>query len=182
MKEALQLADDSEGQRNVLAATFSWAVQHGRWRLAEDCLVLGHSIDPVEDYEPGELYESFNDFSDELPYVFQWLLEHGAEVDRRGHSGLTPLMCAVARGWLRVAGVLLAHGADVNAGTVIDDDYTALMQAAYHGDQPAVEFLLAAGADRSRGDRLGRNAAEIAKRRGRPDLARFIREWNRWKR
>jgi len=71
------------------------------------------------------------------------LLAGGAAVDARNSYGHTPLHVAVnTRQAVRMATLLLRHGADVNA-VETDDGDTPLHEAAMYGRVEAVRFLLA---------------------------------------
>ena len=71
------------------------------------------------------------------------VIAQGADVNARDH-GQTPLMRAAQNGHIRVIGVLLEHGAHVNAQD--DDGRTALMIAAGASDPAMVRLLLDRGA------------------------------------
>jgi ankyrin repeat protein len=73
------------------------------------------------------------------------LLDHGADVHKTNHFGLTALMLASRRGNSALVQMLLDAGADVNAKTKAGD--TALSNAAGYGHGYTVEVLLDHGAD-----------------------------------
>ena len=69
------------------------------------------------------------------------------DVDIRNQEDKTPLMIAVAHGRQTIVGILLAHGADINACIRVKSPgcfvgTTALRIAAENGDIKMVEFLL----------------------------------------
>ena len=68
------------------------------------------------------------------------LIDAGANVDAN-EKGVTALLCAAKAGQTAVAKLLIANGADVNAG-----EWTPLQEAASHSKE-MVELLLAKGAD-----------------------------------
>jgi len=70
------------------------------------------------------------------------LVARGADVDARGMSGWTPLMCACNYGHAATVAELLRLGADVNAQT--PDGFSSLMVAAWKGYLDVVRMLLAA--------------------------------------
>jgi ankyrin repeat protein len=77
------------------------------------------------------------------------LLEHGADVNAKSLDGRTPLMVAAARaGSSAVLTVLLDKGADPNVDL---EGLTALSEAAYAADLPAMRLLIARGADPKKG-------------------------------
>lgn len=85
---------------------------------------------------------------DQMP-IAQYLLENGARVDdpqvTGAERGLTPLHRAARAGAADMAGLLLAHGAEINAHGPLGN--TPLMYAASSGSRSTVEVLLAHGAD-----------------------------------
>ncbi len=72
----------------------------------------------------------------------QDLIRRGALVNR---LGWTPLQYAASKGHLDTVKMLVANKAIVNAPG--PDGITALMMAAYGGNEPVVQYLLSAGAD-----------------------------------
>lgn len=79
------------------------------------------------------------------------LLDAGADVDQRTHSGGTALIGSTRRGHYEVMQELLDAGAHPNA---MDEGLgTALFVAVDHHDEEAVELLLKAGADPNLGTR-----------------------------
>ncbi len=69
------------------------------------------------------------------------LLDHGARPNQRGVNDYTPLHAAAAQGDLRAVEMLLAHGADPNAITRIDDRQTPLDVARAAGHDDVAERL-----------------------------------------
>lgn len=61
--------------------------------------------------------------------ILELLLAHGADIQQRGFNDYTPLHWAVAEGNIEAAEFLLAHDADPNARTSIDDCATPLEEA-----------------------------------------------------
>lgn len=61
-------------------------------------------------------------------------------INSRNVSGLTPLMKAASRGYVKIVRELLKRGANINARTSYGS--TALMEAAYHGKNAVVAELL----------------------------------------
>jgi ankyrin repeat protein len=106
------------------------------------------------------------------PEIAAMLLARGAGVDDRSANGIdnTALHAAFAMsGDWRVAEVLLAAGADVNAPG--GGGYTALHLAASRGNADAVARLLARGADATLRAGDGRTAADVARERGHATVA-----------
>ena len=88
------------------------------------------------------------------------LIDKGAEVDARDRNGYTPLIWAANRGAVKLVGLLLKHGADVNAKTTqkYNAGRTALMMAQ---GLATVRALLAAGADPTAVDESGQHTREF---------------------
>ena len=77
--------------------------------------------------------------------VLTTLLAAGADIQQRGINDYTPLHQAAARDDVEVIALLLAHGADPEARTRIDDRLTPLEEAELLGCQRAIVALRAAG-------------------------------------
>lgn len=75
--------------------------------------------------------------------------------------GGTPLMFASVMGQTNIVKWLLETGSDINSQDE-NNEWTALMQAVFHGHYMVVEYLLAAGADPEIGNKDGLNAHSIA--------------------
>jgi uncharacterized protein len=71
------------------------------------------------------------------------LIKRGADADARDDLGLTPLMLCKTK---TVATALLDHGAEVNAGNLLDERSTSLMYAVQANNLPLVQLLLRRGA------------------------------------
>jgi ankyrin repeat protein len=79
---------------------------------------------------------------DERHEIVAMLLSFGADLQQRGINDWTPLHYAVARRDVKGIEILLAHGADPDARTRIDDCTTALEDANAIGLGEAVRALL----------------------------------------
>jgi ankyrin repeat protein len=100
------------------------------------------------------------------------LLAKGAAVDR---PGWTALHYAAASGSDAIAGLLLEHGARVDAVAPGDKGaYTPLMMAAREGHQDSALFLLDHGADPLLRNSEGLSAAQIAERADHKSIAAAI--------
>jgi len=96
------------------------------------------------------------------PLSISAILDAGAPVDQRDRHGDTALIgaAAVRFGNLRMAaevvGILLAHGASVDATNDLGE--SALMWAARSGNPESIKVLLGAGANPAWVDQSGHNA------------------------
>jgi ankyrin repeat protein len=91
--------------------------------------------------------------------VVEELLRAGADANAANQYGITPLMTAIAydANGTAIMERLLDAGADLDAQD--DGGESALMYAAKYGRRPALEILLARGANPSIRDDSGRTAA-----------------------
>ena len=105
-----------------------------------------------------------------------YLLDHGAAVNGRGASGLTPLMAAAISAPEFMA-TLIDRGADPNAHGLMGR--TALMAALQHEVAPAIpailQALLSAGAEVDARDQLGWSALHIAASRDAAAVTTLLR-------
>ena len=113
------------------------------------------------------------------PTLVQFLLSSGAQPNKLGQGGRSPLECpfqpdvfAVAR-QLQCIDLLVANGAKINQRT--DDGGTPLMSAAWFGNKEAVDRLLKLGADATLYNNRGRTAAMLAFERGHDELAKLLK-------
>jgi hypothetical protein len=174
VSEFLGLVNDAE--REDLTQFLFWGALLARdWWLAEDCLALGVSMSPQEGYSDGPLHVAMCYYGDS-PDVIGWMLDHGAEIERRdwAKANETPLIYATALGLIGVVELLLQRGADPNASTITDNDDTALILATKRGDKRLVELLLAHGAQVDWKNRWQQDAATLAQTAGHEDVSRLI--------
>lgn len=73
--------------------------------------------------------------------ILELLLSFGADIQQRGHNDYTPLHYAAGMEDVRAMELLLAHGADLNARTRIDDCATPLEEMEILGREQAAAFL-----------------------------------------
>jgi len=73
--------------------------------------------------------------------ILELLLSFGADVQQRGHNDYTPLHYAASLQDMRAMELLLAHGADLNARTRIDDYATPLEEMEILGREQSATFL-----------------------------------------
>jgi ankyrin repeat protein len=149
-----ELADEQRFP-NVIAAAgigacLTYAIYHSPLSMIVELLDLGADPNwPADDgfppliaalscaqEEPGSRART------DVHEVVALLLERGADVHQRGVNDYTPLHWAAGQGNLEMVDLLLAHGADPNEITRIDDMETAFDVAAVAG-HPAVAERLA---------------------------------------
>ena len=83
---------------------------------------------------------------DDRPELVELLLKFGADIQQRGHNDYTPLHYAAGLQDLHAMELLLAHGADLEARTRIDEYATPLEEAEILGLDRSVAFLEKAAA------------------------------------
>ncbi len=96
------------------------------------------------------------------------LLKHGADVNRQGVSGKTPLMLAAEQGQTNVARVLCHHPA-IDLAAVDNAGENALNYAAKHGHAAVCSLLIFFKMDPNRGSPLA-----TAAYRGHPDICTLL--------
>ena len=140
------------------------AIREGAWNVY-DVLIKQKKFDPNIENPFGETPLMYLAVVGQAERG-QALIKRGAQVNR---LGWTPLQYAASRGHLDMAKMLLKNGAIVNAPG--PDGTTALMMAAFGGNQPMVQLLLDAGADVTMLTTQKENAAAWARKRGYENLA-----------
>ena len=73
--------------------------------------------------------------------ILELLLSFGADIQQRGHNDYSPLHYAASLQDIRAMELLLAHGADLNARTRVDDYATPLEEMENLGREQSVAFL-----------------------------------------
>ena len=119
-----------------------YAIYHSPLELIRELLAAG--ADPNQHENDGfpPLIAAFDrDPHDDLHDLLELLLKAGADPNQHGINDHTALHLAAARGDLRTVEILLAHGADANEITRIDDMETPLEVAASAGHQHIVARL-----------------------------------------
>ena len=109
------------------------------------------------------------------PALVQIILDAGAHVNEEGY-GDTPLQMAAVLGKAEVVGILLEHGADINAPAVDEGGMTALQAAARAGNFGLVQTLLNSGSEinAAASHNGGRTALQAAAENGNVVLAKFL--------
>jgi len=108
------------------------------------------------------------------------LIKRGADPNLKGVDGRTPLMALCQPGAIDVKQqelcilALLEGGADIDCQS--HSGSTALMKAAWFGNDGAAKVLIENGADKSLRDAKGRNAAMLAFQKGHQALANALKD------
>ena len=107
--------------------------------------------------------------------VAEFLIQHGADVNKPDHDGETPLSLASGCGWLKIAHLLLKSGSNVNSQD--NDDSTPLHKATQNGHLDTVTLLLDSGADVSILNNNHKTPVDLARDNERVDVERVLAEW-----
>jgi ankyrin repeat protein len=87
----------------------------------------------------------------------QYVIDRGANIDAKDPNGLTPLMNSVKGGHLPLTKLLLKNAA--NPDSLDNDDWTALMHAAWNNEPKMIRALAAYGADMEKVEKLTQSTA-----------------------
>jgi ankyrin repeat protein len=158
------------------------AIRRDRFKLMG--ILLEHGADANAENNNGMiplhiLLESPNKNEGDVLNHVLLLLNHGADVNRRGKFHQTPLNLAIRRGWFKLAGILLEHGADSNAE---DNEVTPLhvlseSEITDGGDALNIgPLLLKHGADVNRRDKDNETPLHFAMRWNQFKLAGILLE------
>ncbi len=112
------------------------AFNHTNWNTAEGLLKLGANPNIKDSRGDAPLHIVVNAKHRNLP-IMEKLLDYGADPDIQNRDGYTPLMLTVEKGRLRMAQLLLAHGAD---STLKNAELETFLDLAR--DRPAMVDLL----------------------------------------
>lgn len=130
------------------------AIGYGNLSLVES--MLGHGADPNVEVDDGYtcLLTAIESEDPASLRIVAALIRAGADVNRPGRTGWTPLHMTAVRGQVEKARLLIEAGADVDRRKAIDAEETPLMEAAYNGRAGMVRLLLDHGADPSLRDTI----------------------------
>ena len=115
------------GPRGVGEIVLEYAIYHSPFTFIRNLLELG--ADPNYGNHSGfpSLIAALSGSDRPDRYeILELLLSFGADIQQRGHNDYTPLHYAANLQDIRAMELLLAHGADLNARTRIDDCATPL--------------------------------------------------------
>jgi ankyrin repeat protein len=94
--------------------------------------------------------------------VVAFLLSKGAQASTRNTLNETPLISASGCGHIEVLRLLLQHMGPQALKDIDEDGWTALLNAAYWGQDEVLRFLLLAGSDHTITDKEGATARALA--------------------
>jgi ankyrin repeat protein len=148
------------------------ALRDGRHEMAEALIADGADVNGTVNGAPllSQLLDSYDEDS------ARWLIEHGADVNRRAPNGSSPLHRAAQNGQSAVGEALVAKGADVNARD--EDGATPLHRAVenWWGAEGIARAVVQAGASVHAFDRRGLSPLALAVEVSQEDAARWLLE------
>ena len=132
-------------------------------------------LDSGATFEIGVFHTAIAQSNDDTEIV-QAFIDHGADINQKADigNGHTALMFAAEFGHMEVGKLLLANGADIDAGDNFNDH--ALNVAAYHGQLEFAKMLVEMGAELNVQGYAGQTALGHAISQGHEDVAAFLRE------
>lgn len=132
-------------------------------------------LDAGATFEIGTFHLAISESEDNTDIV-QAFLDHGADIHQKSETrnGHNALMFAAEYGHVEVGKLLLANGADINAGDDLNDP--ALNVAAFYGQLEFAKMLVENGAELNVPGYLNRTALGHAISRGHEEVAAFLRE------
>ncbi len=116
-------------------------------------------------------------FEDHVSIV-EALLLGGADTELTDNKGRTALMVAARDGQFEIAGLLVEHGADIEAVSIEEPPRNALLHALRTGNISIAELLLKAGARSEMPDGSEGSAFDVA-RKAHAALAEFLKQSER---
>jgi ankyrin repeat protein len=138
-------ARDASGQSAVLAAVY-----HGKKEIANLLVARGAALTLFESSAAGEFDRA------------ERLVNAGAAINAVSADGWTALHLAAFFGHIKVAELLLAHGADVTARSTNDTGNTPLHAALAANQQLVAGLLIGSGADVNAADGGGSRPLHLA--------------------
>ena len=128
------------GPRALGEVVLEYAIYHSPVSFVRTLLELGADPNYGSDGFPS-LIAALSTDRPERYEIAKLLLAFGADIQQRGVNDYTPLHYAAAKNDLRMIEVLLAHGADRNAKTRIDEFSIPLEEAEHRMFAEAVRML-----------------------------------------
>ena len=146
LRELLGNPPDFPNQRpsgpiSIADRVLEYAIYHSPLPFIRELLKLG--ADPNYPDHAGfpSLIAALSTERDDKHEILEMLLARSADTEERGVNGFTALHLAATRDDLKAIELLLAHGADPNARTGVDDYTTPLEEAEAAGRTRAADLL-----------------------------------------
>jgi ankyrin repeat protein len=129
------------GPRGMGEIILEYAIYHSPFDLIRTLLDLG--ADPNYGDHAGfpSLIAALATDRDDRYDIVELLLSFGADIQQYGLNGYTPLHYAAAGDDVRAIGLLVGHGADLAAKTLVDDHFTPVEEAELLNCHEAVKAL-----------------------------------------
>lgn len=172
-EEIITLLIDAGATINALSdeggTPLTWAA--GENQLGSVRILLAAGADPLfhgdNSQSPAD-WAAANGHSEVLKVLF----ENGVDINQGGLLGMTPLHHAAMNRHTELVQWLLESGANVNAQDT--RHVSTLHAAAYGGDIDIIRLLIDNGVEPSVKNDAGHTAADLARRRGHEEIAKFL--------
>lgn len=149
-KKIADLIEDVETSRwpleleEVLLTFLLRAITDCDWQLVRELEQHGVRL-PIDDDHPELIHDIVS--SGAKTEAIEYVIRLGVDLEARDMNHRTALHVACNENRLEAVQVLVNAGADINALTISDGEWTPLMEACTAGSIQIVEFLLEHGAD-----------------------------------
>lgn len=140
---------NSKGASGVGEIILEYAIYHSPLPFIRQLLELGADPNYGDHVGFPSLIATLSTERADKKAILEMLLEFGADIQQYGHNDYTPLHYAACLEDVASMELLLAHGADLNARTRIDDYATPLEEMEILGRATSVAFLKKAAAQSS---------------------------------
>ena len=129
------------GPAGVGEIVLEYAIYHSPLAFIRKLLELGAEVNYGDHAGFPSLIAALSTDRGDRTEIVELLLSFGADIQDRGINGYTPLHYAASLDDPKTVELLLAHGADPNARTDVDDYFTPLEEAELLGRDAAAEML-----------------------------------------